>query len=31
MWLGHHSPAFTLSTYVHLLAATYQMRLFSTI
>jgi hypothetical protein len=19
MWLGHHSPAFTLSTYVHLL------------
>jgi hypothetical protein len=19
-WLGHHSPAFTLSTYVHLLA-----------
>jgi integrase len=21
MWLGHHSPAFTLATYVHLLAA----------
>ena len=20
MWLGHHSPAFTLATYVHLLA-----------
>jgi hypothetical protein len=19
MWLGHHSPAFTLATYVHLL------------
>ena len=21
MWLGHHSPAFTLATYVHLLPA----------
>jgi hypothetical protein len=20
LWLGHHSPAFTLATYVHLLA-----------